>query len=132
MARIVHGRRGHPALLALLTAAGLLATLASPVAAAPPRSPAGDPALTITKVAGGYDKPVLVTNDGSPERRLFVVEQAGRIRVVVLRDGRWRKQGIFLDLSAKVLAPPQGGGEQGLLGLAFPPDHATSGRSSTL
>ncbi len=51
----------------------------------------------------------------------FVVEQAGRIRVV--RDRAVLPQD-FLDLRGAVLCC----GERGLLGLAFPPDSATSGR----
>lgn len=54
-------------------------------------------------------------------RRLFVVEQGGRIRVV--RDGRVLSR-PFLDISSQVVS----GGEQGLLGLAFAPDYARSGR----
>ncbi len=112
---------------ALLTGAlaALLAAGTVPVAAA---SPAAEPALTITRVAGGFERPILVTNDGSPKRRLFVVEQSGRIRVLVYKGGRWQKKGVFLDLRGSVLAPPTGGNEQGLLGLAFAPDYATSGR----
>ena len=51
--------------------------------------------------------------------RLYVVEQGGLIRV--LENGAVRAQ-PFLDLRSKVRA----GGEQGLLGLAFDPDYATS------
>jgi glucose/arabinose dehydrogenase len=51
----------------------------------------------------------------------FVVQQNGRIRVV--RDGVVLPAD-FIDLSASIVA----GGEQGLLGLAFPPDSATSRR----
>ena len=51
----------------------------------------------------------------------MVVEQAGVIRVV--RGGRTLSR-PFLDIHALVTA----GGEQGLLGLAFAPDYAASGR----
>jgi len=53
--------------------------------------------------------------------RLFVVQRAGRIRI--LRDGVVLPDD-FLDVSPRVSQ----GGEGGLLGLAFPPDHAASGR----
>jgi glucose/arabinose dehydrogenase len=53
--------------------------------------------------------------------RIFVVEKTGRIRVV--RNGTLLLR-PFLNLSASV----SGGGEQGLLGLAFHPDYASNGR----
>jgi glucose/arabinose dehydrogenase len=52
--------------------------------------------------------------------RLFVVEQAGTIRIV---DARGNTTGTFLDISGPVLS----GGERGLLGLVFHPDYATNG-----
>jgi glucose/arabinose dehydrogenase len=62
-----------------------------------------------------------VTAPPTDRRRVFVVEQGGTIRV--LRDGR-KLATPFLDISGRVTA----GGEQGLLGLAFAPDYATSKR----
>ncbi|MEW6582283.1 MAG: PQQ-dependent sugar dehydrogenase, partial [Actinomycetota bacterium] len=50
-----------------------------------------------------------------------IVEQTGRIRIVT--GGRPHPR-PFLDLSRRITS----GGEQGLLGLAFHPDHATNGR----
>lgn len=71
-------------------------------------------------VLSGLDQPVrLVAPPG--DDRLFVVEQPGRIRVFA-RNGTDR--GVFLDLAGRISQ----GGERGLLGLAFPPDYATSGR----
>jgi glucose/arabinose dehydrogenase len=64
---------------------------------------------------GSFDAPVFLTAPPDDER-VFVVEQGGTIRIV---DGGEP----FLDISDRVEA----GGEQGLLGLAFPPDHADSG-----
>jgi glucose/arabinose dehydrogenase len=70
---------------------------------------------------GNFSAPVYVAQAPGDEQRLFVVEQTGRIRVV--QDGRVLAQ-PFLDVSSKIVA----GGEQGLLGLAFAPDYASSGR----
>jgi glucose/arabinose dehydrogenase len=70
---------------------------------------------------GTFDAPLYLTAPPGDRRRLFVVEQAGRIRIV--RSGR-KLSKPFLDIRSKVLS----GGEQGLLGLAFAPDYASSGR----
>ena len=69
----------------------------------------------------GFTAPVAFVQDPSDRTVQYVVQQAGLIRVI--------HNGIvqatpFLDLRGVVLA----GGEQGLLGLAFPPDYGTSGR----
>jgi glucose/arabinose dehydrogenase len=74
-----------------------------------------------TVVASGFGVPVFVTAPaGDP--RLFVVELGGRIRIV---DASGAVLPVpFLDISARVLS---GFGELGLLGLAFPPDFASSG-----
>ena len=58
---------------------------------------------------------------GDGSGRLFVVEQAGRIRVI--RDGRLLAE-PYLDIRDRISA----GGERGLLGLAFRPTFATDGR----
>ncbi|HVE68852.1 MAG TPA: PQQ-dependent sugar dehydrogenase [Solirubrobacteraceae bacterium] len=70
---------------------------------------------------GSFDQPVHVTAPPGDARRLFVVEQAGRIRVV--RDGR-TLPGAFLDISGRVACC----GERGLFSMAFAPDYARSGR----
>lgn len=71
--------------------------------------------------ASGFDNPVAFVQDPSDSSVQFVVEQDGLIKAV--RNGS--VQGTpFLDLTAVVLS----GGERGLLGLAFPPDYAASGR----
>jgi glucose/arabinose dehydrogenase len=69
---------------------------------------------------GRFEQPLYVTAPRADRRRIFVVEQAGRI--VVVRGGK-RLAAPFLDLRDQVTS----GGEQGLLGLAFPPDYASSG-----
>jgi glucose/arabinose dehydrogenase len=73
------------------------------------------------KRIGSFQAPVYVTSPPSDRKRLFVVEQGGRIRVLV--NGRPRAR-PFLDISGQVRA----GGEQGLLSMAFAPDYARSGR----
>jgi glucose/arabinose dehydrogenase len=70
---------------------------------------------------GVFQAPLYVTAPPGDRRRVFVVEQAGTIRVV--RGGR-RLSRPFLDIRALV----QAGGEQGLLSLAFAPDYARTRR----
>lgn len=67
----------------------------------------------------GTSRPVAIAH--AHDDRLFVVEQAGR--VLVVKDGA-RLPEPFLDVSGQVSSE----GERGLLGLAFPADHAASGR----
>jgi len=74
----------------------------------------------LKRVASGFDAPLLITHAGDGSRRLFVVEQTGRIWVVV--DGKPAAK-PFLDVSARITT----GGERGLLGLAFAPDYKSSG-----
>jgi glucose/arabinose dehydrogenase len=71
--------------------------------------------------ASGFTLPVAVVQDPLDRTIQFVVEQGGRIRVV--RSGSVLPTD-FLDLSNAIVS----GGEQGLLGMAFAPDTATTGR----
>jgi len=83
--------------------------------------------LTTVRVAVGLDKPLFVTSPPGDVDRLFIVEQAGRIKI--LRDDAVLGT-PFLDITALVLSPDStvpGGNEEGLLGLAFHPDYATNG-----
>ena len=72
-------------------------------------------------VADGLRAPTGLVSAGDGTGRIFVLEQAGLIRVI--RDGALEPN-PFLDLSDDVVA----GGEQGLLGLAFHPGFAANGR----
>jgi glucose/arabinose dehydrogenase len=76
-------------------------------------------------VLTGYSRPVLVTAPRGSSRRIFIVEQTGRIRVATYSNGSWRKLGTFLDIRDRVKSTF---GEQGLLGLAFDPDYASNRR----
>ena len=78
-----------------------------------------DPPFELVRLDARFDDPVHLTAPAG-DSRLFVVEQAGRIRIVadgVLRDTP------FLDISDRVSS----GGERGLLGLAFHPQYASNG-----
>jgi glucose/arabinose dehydrogenase len=68
---------------------------------------------------GRFDEPTYLTAPRG-DRRRFVVERGGRIRVV--KRGRTLGQ-PFLDISDLVST----GGESGLLSMAFPPDYGRSG-----
>jgi glucose/arabinose dehydrogenase len=77
--------------------------------------------LRARTIATGFSAPVAVVQDPTDRNVFFVVQQNGHLRAV---RGGAVLQADFLDLSASVLS----GGEQGLLGLAFAPDYATSQR----
>jgi len=90
----------------------------------PPTSGPGpqfpDPSgYTWQQIASGLDTPVGITNAGD-ESRLFIIEQPGRIRI--LADGSLLPL-PFLDISNQVSLQS----EQGLLGLAFHPQHGLNG-----
>ena len=77
-------------------------------------------AIAAQVIADQLDQPLFLAAPPA-DPRLFVVEQPGRIRVIV--DGVLQPQ-PFLDIRELVST----GGEQGLLGLAFHPDFAANGR----
>src|SRR5262252_6268752 len=85
-------------------------------------SPASAQTLKSTFVAGGFTKALYVTSDPNNASRLFVVQQAGKIMLLI--------NGVpnatpFLDVTPLVLST---GNEQGLLGLAFHPNYANNGK----
>jgi glucose/arabinose dehydrogenase len=98
-----------------MTARVLLALLLALAAAAPA---AAAPRLT---PVGNFSQPVHVTAPPADPHRLFVVEKAGTVQVVV--DGAARK--TFLDIRDEV---DSSGNEEGLFSIAFAPDYATSRR----
>ena len=71
-------------------------------------------------VVSGLERPVDLQPDGSG--RLFVIEKAGRIRI--LQDGQLLPE-PFLDITDRV---GSNANEQGLLGLAFHPQYAQNSR----
>jgi len=74
--------------------------------------------ISLTQVAVGFNSPAVISNAGDGSGRLFVAEQGGAVRI--LRNGVVAAR-PFLNISSIVKA----GGEQGLLGLAFPPGFST-------
>ena len=84
--------------------------------------------VSLTPILSGYSRPVLVTHAPGGGRVIFIVEQTGKIHRATFSGGRWRKLGVFLDLTSKVNDPATSGAERGLLGLAFHPNYTRNGR----
>ncbi|CAN5645628.1 PQQ-dependent sugar dehydrogenase [soil metagenome] len=95
---------------------------ASPTAEASPVQPAEPPPIAFELVASGFTGLVLLTHAGDGSGQVYVVEQRGVIWATGT-DGS-RQSRPFLDISDRISA----GGERGLLGLAFHPDFASTGR----
>jgi glucose/arabinose dehydrogenase len=77
--------------------------------------------LRLQPVASGLNAPLALAAPRNEPDRLYVAEQAGRVRVIV--NGRLRAA-PFLDIRNLVTS----GGEQGLLGLAFHPNYERNRR----
>lgn len=78
--------------------------------------------IKLNLFASDFERPVAVRHAQDGSGRLFVVEQAGQI-IVIDATGQTLET-PFLDITARV---DDSENEQGLLGLAFAPDFATSG-----
>ncbi len=76
------------------------------------------PSLLLASSITGLSQPVSITHAGDGSGRIFIAEQAGRIRII--RNGTLSST-PFLNISTRIST----GGERGLLGLAFPPGFAT-------
>ena len=112
--------------------------VSTPSSILPSEVPTGTPALGIAtlsvspsfppkpaflrQIVTGLVKPTLLVSAHDGTGRLFVLEQPGTIRI--LKDGSLLPL-PFLDLRNLVNS---NGNERGLLGLAFDPDYASSGR----
>lgn len=82
-----------------------------------------DAQLRTQIVAEGLSSPVAMVPDPTSPTRFFIVEQGGLIRVL---DNGTLQDAPLLDLRPPIIHG--GTGEEGLLGMAFAPDAATSGR----
>jgi glucose/arabinose dehydrogenase len=78
------------------------------------------PAATFQPYASGFTSPTYIASTPAEPKRLYVVEQPGRIRYLV--NGRTPR--TFLDIRDRVLS----GGERGLLSVAFSPGYARNHR----
>jgi len=116
-------RRSRGAVLLVFLAIAACSPAGPSAGSARPTVPPSSPGITpqVTIVASGLRAPTEVANAGDGSGRLFVAEQAGRIRIV--RD-RTLVERPFLDITERIAS----GGERGLLGLAFHPDYPTDPR----
>jgi glucose/arabinose dehydrogenase len=98
----------------------LLAALVAPTTAS------GQGAQLAQFGSGNFNAPRFVAGDPTDPGRVFVVEGAGRIRLV---ENGVTAATPFLDINADVCfsSPEPCGGESGLFSVAFAPDYATSG-----
>src|SRR5882757_5588013 len=82
----------------------------------PPPPPPPPPTLQVelVPVASGFSSPLDIQQAGDGSGRLFVVEQAGKIKII--QNGSVLVT-PYLDVSSLTVS----GGEEGLLGLAFHP-----------
>ncbi len=78
--------------------------------------------LELVDFVDGLQAPLFLTHAGDGTGQLYVLEQAGRIRLIAA-DGTLQEE-PFLDITERVSS----GGERGLLGLAFHPAYESNGR----
>ncbi len=81
------------------------------------------PQLRFLAPVSGFNKPVDITGAGDGSKRLFIVEQPGRIRVFD-QTTESVQANDFLDITYRV---QDNRNERGLLGVAFHPDFANNG-----
>jgi glucose/arabinose dehydrogenase len=79
------------------------------------------PTLAANAIISGLDNPLYVTSPPNSSDHLFILEKGGRVKVYDADTGQTLGT-PFLDVSSQIATR----GEQGLLGLAFAPDYATS------
>jgi glucose/arabinose dehydrogenase len=117
----VIGREGRR--LGLSAAAGLVALLAGLAFADPARAGDGFSLVDI----GNFNSPVHVDDAPGADGLLFVVEQGGTIRVLDDEDEAGKP---FLNIRdiVRSAADPEGGGEEGLLSVAFHPNYDSNRR----
>lgn len=85
-----------------------------------------DSPVALELVADGFVHPLVLTEPPDGTKRLFVVDQIGKIWILA-PDGEKLPE-PFLDISAQLVELDPAYDERGLLGLAFHPDYASTGR----
>jgi glucose/arabinose dehydrogenase len=101
--------------------AGAGSPVASSTKVAPPAFDPTGVAIDVRVAVDGLTAPLDVTNAADGSGRIFVAEQAGRIRIV--KDGALVER-PFIDIIGRIAS----GGERGLLGLAFHPGYPADPR----
>ncbi len=81
---------------------------------------AADPPIALSPIVNGLVLPIHITHAGDGSGRLFLVEQAGQVRI--FQNGALAAL-PFLNIGDRVSCC----GEQGLLSIAFPPQYAQKG-----
>jgi glucose/arabinose dehydrogenase len=103
-------------------------TIAAVAALAVAASAAAQTALDTKRIiATGLTYPTCIVSAPGDSTRLFVLEKAGRIRIIDLATNTLRTTS-FLDIDPLVTGGASTSDEQGLLGLAFDPNYATNGQ----
>ncbi len=103
------------AAFALLTSAALAAPVDDPF---PTKIAKGDVRVELQPVASGLASPVLLVAAPDQPDRLFVVDQAGLVRII--EAGELRPE-AFLDVTSRLVALEKNFDERGLLSIAFDP-----------
>jgi glucose/arabinose dehydrogenase len=78
--------------------------------------------LTTVRVASGLSQPLFVTHAPGDQKRVFIAEKAGRIKILNLQTGLVLAT-PFLDVTSLVNSV----GDHGFYAIAFHPDYATNG-----
>jgi glucose/arabinose dehydrogenase len=105
---------------ALAAIAVAIAALAPPIAIAAGSAGGGAGGVAAQQI-GRFKKPVYVHGPPGGDGALFVVERAGRVKVMPAEGG----ERTFLDIKRRVSCCT---GERGLFSVAFAPDYEASGR----
>lgn len=118
------------------TAATTTAATAAPTTTAPTAAPTAAPtptpvpapesaAYSLVDAYPGltFNQPLYFTTAGDGSQNAFVVERTGQIKVFADSPDT-KTAATFLDIADRIVS---GGGEQGLLGLAFDPNYKTNG-----
>jgi glucose/arabinose dehydrogenase len=114
--------RSRPLLILTLSLIGLAPTSAcGSDSNGPVEPPDGTAPVGLQPVATGLNNPLYLTTPPGDTDRLFIVEQAGTIRIV---KGGALLPDPFLDIRDRVSS----GGERGLFCLAFDPAYGSDGR----
>lgn len=96
-----------------------------PVEPTPPPPPPAAEDAGLELVASGLAHPVALVSPDDGSGRMFIVDQAGTIRIVA-QDGTLLPT-PFLDLSSSIVPLSAAYDERGLLSMAFHPDYAVNG-----